>query len=114
MVVLLNPDCILLSEMLHVHKREVRVAVFSLLRRDDPQNTGFDRSAAIENRRIVWTNTGRFANVSVRQRPVRQRMKSIRQRLMSVRQRLYVSSPTSKITFFVQNNCQLDNLRFTS
>ena len=59
-------------------------------------------------------NTGRFANVSVRQRPVRQRMKSIRQRLMSVRQRLYVSSPTSKITFFVQNNCQLDNLRFTS
>ena len=55
MVVLLNPDCILLSEMLHVHKREVRVAVFSLLRRDDLQNTGFDRSAAIENRRIVWT-----------------------------------------------------------
>ena len=30
MVVLLNPDCILLSEMLHVHKSEVRVAVFSL------------------------------------------------------------------------------------
>ena len=32
-------------------------------------------------------NTGRFANESVRQRPVRQRMKSIRQRRMSVRQR---------------------------
>ena len=25
-----------------------------------------------------------------------------------------ISSPTSKITFFVQNNCQLDNLQFTS
>ena len=36
-------------------------------------------------------NTGRFANESVRQRPVRQRMKSIRQRRMSVRQRLYAS-----------------------
>ena len=59
-------------------------------------------------------NTGRFANVAVRQRPVRQRMKSVRQRLMSVRQRLYVSSPTSKNTFFVENNCQLDNLQFTS
>ena len=59
-------------------------------------------------------NTGRFANVSVRQRPVRQRMKSFRQRLMSVRQRLYVSSPTPKTPFFVENNCQLDNLHFTS
>ena len=28
MVVLLNPVCILLSEMLHVYKSEVRVAVF--------------------------------------------------------------------------------------
>ena len=28
MVVQLNPVCILLSEMLHVHKSEVRVAVF--------------------------------------------------------------------------------------
>ena len=28
MVVLLNPVCILLSDMLHVFKREVRVAVF--------------------------------------------------------------------------------------
>ena len=37
------------------------------------------------------TNTGRFANESVRQRPVRQRVKSIRQRRMSVRQRLYAS-----------------------
>ena len=39
----------------------------------------------------VKLNTGRFANESVRQRPVRQRMKSIRQRQMSVRQRLYAS-----------------------
>ena len=31
--------------------------------------------------------TGRFANESVRQRPVRQRLKSIRQRRMSVHQR---------------------------
>ena len=29
MVVLLNPVCTLLSEMLHVYKSEVRVAVFS-------------------------------------------------------------------------------------
>ena len=29
MVVLINPDCILLSEMLYVLKSEVRVAVFS-------------------------------------------------------------------------------------
>ena len=40
---------------------------------------------------ITQWNTGRFANESVRQRPVRQRMKSIRQRRMSVRQRLYAS-----------------------
>ena len=39
----------------------------------------------------------RLANVSVRQRPVRQCMRPIHQRPMSVRQRLYVSSPTSKI-----------------
>ena len=49
--------------------------------------------------------TGRFANVSVRQRPVRQRMKSFRQRLMSVRQRLYVSSPTSKIFCEIDLKC---------
>ena len=41
--------------------------------------------------------SGRFANVSVRQRPVRQRLKSFRQCLMSVCQRLYVSSPTSNV-----------------
>ena len=35
---------------------------------------------------MSFTNTGRFVNESVRQRPVRQRMKSIRQRRMSVRQ----------------------------
>ena len=66
-------------------------------------------------------NSGRLANVSVRQRPVRQREKSfrqrlmsVRQRLMSVRQRLQVSSPSSKICFFVENNCLLDNLQFTT
>ena len=53
----------------------------------------------------VLITTGRFANVSVRQRPVRQRMKSIRQRLMSVRQRLYVSSPTSKILCEIDLKC---------
>ena len=36
---------------------------------------------------VAFMNTGRFANVSVRQRPVRPRLKSFRQRLMSVRQR---------------------------
>ena len=43
-----------------------------------------------QEQRKVFTRrvTGRFANVSVRQRPVRQRMKSFRQRLMSVRQHL--------------------------
>ena len=40
------------------------------------------------SKRCLKTVTGRFANVSVRQRPVRQRMKSFRQRLMSVRQHL--------------------------
>ena len=39
----------------------------------------------------IYLNTGRFANESVRQRPVRHRMKSIRQRRMSVGQRLYAS-----------------------
>ena len=38
-----------LSEMLHVYKSEVRVAVFETY---DLQNTGID--PAIENRRIVW------------------------------------------------------------
>ena len=38
----------------------------------------------VANLRLV---TGRFANESFRQRPVRQRMKSIRQRGMSVPQR---------------------------
>ena len=51
------------------------------------------------------TVTGRFANVSVRQRPVRQRMKSICQLQMSVRQRLYVSSPTSKILLEIDLKC---------
>ena len=37
------------------------------------------------------TNTGRFANESVRQRSVHQRMKSICQRRMSVRQHSYPS-----------------------
>ena len=50
MVVLLNPVCNWLSEMLHVYRSDVRVAV---LRRNDLQNTGID--PAIENRRIVWT-----------------------------------------------------------
>ena len=59
-------------------------------------------------------DSGRFANVSVRQQPVRQRKKSFRQRLMSVRQRLQVSSPSSKRCFFVENNCELDNLQFTT
>ena len=54
-----------------------------------------------------WGKTGiiRFANESVRQRPVRQRMKSIRQLPMSVRQRLYDSSPTSKTLFEIDLKC---------
>ena len=44
MVVLLNPVCNWLSEMLHVYKSEVRVAVS---RRNDRQNIGID--PAIEN-----------------------------------------------------------------
>ena len=44
-------------------------------------------------------NAGRFANVSVHQRPVHQRVKMIRQHLLSVRQCLHVSSPTSLIHF---------------
>ena len=50
MVVLLNPLCNWLFEMLHVYKSEVRVLQFS--RHNDRQNTGID--PAIENRRIVW------------------------------------------------------------
>ena len=46
---------------------------------------------ARKGNRAARVNTGRFANESVRQRPVRQRMKSIRQHRMSVRQRLYAS-----------------------
>ena len=49
MVVLLNPVCNWLSEMLHVYKSEVYVLQFS--RCNDIQNTGID--PAIENRRIV-------------------------------------------------------------
>ena len=47
--------------------------------------------AGITHKAISDRHTGRFANESVRQRPVRQRMKSIRQRRMPVRQRLYTS-----------------------
>ena len=54
---------------------------------------------------FIFTVTGRFANVSVRQRPVRQHLKSFRQRLMSVRQRFYVSSPTSKILCEIDLKC---------
>jgi len=57
------------------------------------------------------TNAIRFANVSVRQRPVRQRMKSFRQRLMPIRQ--HVCSAMSKMSCFVENTFQLDNLQFT-
>ena len=62
---------------------------------------------------VTYLVTGRFANVSVRQQPVRQRMKSIRQCSRSVHQRFYVSSPTSKLKLLVENNCQVDNLEFT-
>ena len=51
---------------------------------------------------LAWWNTGRFANESVRQRPVRQHIKSIRQRRMSVRQRLcaiYFGSQRPKYFF---------------
>ena len=53
-----------------------------------------------------WATVQEYECRSFRQRvtslrPVRQRMKSFRQRLRSVRQRSYVSSPTSKISFFV-------------
>ena len=74
--------------------------------------------------KITWNSlnvsfvvTGRFANVSVSERPVRKRMKSICERSRLVRQDLYVSSstlicrpPTSKLKLLVQNICQIQNL----
>ena len=50
MVVLLNPVCNWLSEMLHVIRANY---LLQFSRRNDRQNTGID--PAIENRRIVWT-----------------------------------------------------------
>ena len=51
MAVLLNPVCILLSEMLYVYKSEVRVAVFETY---DFQTLALI-DPTIENRKIVWT-----------------------------------------------------------
>ena len=53
MVVLLNPVCTLLSEMLHVYKSEVRVAVFSYDVMTSKTLASID--PAIENRTVVWT-----------------------------------------------------------
>ena len=61
---------------------------------------------------ITFLVTDRFANVSVPQRPVRQRMKSIRRRSRSNRQLLYVSSPTSELKLLVEANWRTSRWRY--
>ena len=61
---------------------------------------------------ITFLVTDRFANVSVRQRPIRQRIKPIRRRSRSVSQLLYVSSPTSELKLLVENNWRTSRWRY--
>ena len=60
------------------------------------------------------TVTGRFANVSVRQRPVRQRMKSVRQRLCQFANAYMSVCQHPKTPFSLKIIYNLDNLQFTS
>ena len=62
MVVRLNPVCILLSEMLHVYKSEVHVAVFETYVMTSKTLASIDR--AIENRKIVCIKMGGEESIS--------------------------------------------------